>query len=57
MVCEKISTLLSHFIQVFHLVLISMNLNETKKQYGVEVTNRAYTKGGQRMADRWGRPA
>ena len=34
-----------------------MYLNETKKEYGVEVTNRAYAKGGQRTADRWGRPA
>ena len=31
MVCEKISTLLNHFIQVFYLVLISMNLNEIER--------------------------
>jgi len=31
MVCERISTLLSHFIQLFDLVLISMNLNEIER--------------------------
>ena len=34
-----------------------MSLNETKKELGVEVANREYAKGGQRMADRWGQPA
>ena len=36
MVCERISTLFSHFIQVLDLVLISMNLNEIERnQEGV----------------------
>ena len=31
-----------------------MNLNETRKDQGVEIANREHAKGGQRMADRWG---
>ena len=34
-----------------------MKLYETRKEKGVEVANREYAKGGQRMADRWGRLA